>query len=61
MVRQSEKGWAAITRYTGASVRELRDAIDAGELRCRPPRIDRACLDQWLRLRALRLRLPKVG
>ena len=48
------RGWQAISRYTGATREEIREAIEAGELRLMPPRVKTRHLDCWMRLRRLR-------
>lgn len=42
-----EEGWHAITRYTGATVGDVVEAIAAGELRCTVS-VRRPYLDAWL-------------
>lgn len=43
----TEIGWCAISRYTGASIAEIAEAIRAGELRCQI-RAERRHLDNWV-------------
>lgn len=53
-------GWRAISKYTGATRFEVRAAVESGELRCEPVRVQRRHLDGWMRLRALRARLAEL-
>lgn len=55
-------GWRAISRYTGASIDELRHAVWFGELQCgfRNPKLKKRRLDAWLFTRQKQQRLDRM-